>query len=239
MKKEFISTGSHELRTPLTSLNASIGLLADGVVGELPAETREMLAIARSNSERLLRLINDILDIEKIESGKVEYELRVHPLRPLVEQALDAIRAAADQVSVSYSLHDDAPGARVRTDGDRLIQVLTNLLSNATKYSPRGGVVGVTVARHGTAIRVAVSDHGPGIPESFRERVFQKFAQADSSDRRQKGGTGLGLSICKAILEGLGGELDFETETGKGTTLYFDLPEWREGETERRAGAGP
>ncbi len=232
MKREFISTVSHELRTPLTSINASIGLLSDGIMGELPPKTHEMLSIARSNSDRLLRLINDILDIEKIESGKVEYDLRVLEIRPLVEQALESTRAAADQLSVSFSVHDTAPGARVRTDADRLIQVLTNLLSNATKFSPRGGVVRVTIARRDGSIRVSVSDDGPGIPESFREHVFQKFAQADASDRRQKGGTGLGLSICKAILQQLGGRIDFKSEAGKGTTLYFDLPEWRAGDAE-------
>jgi len=239
MKNEFISTVSHELRTPLTSINASIGLLSDGVMGELPPETREMLAIARSNSDRLLRLINDILDIEKIESGQVEYELQVLEVRPLVEQALASARATADPLSVSFSVHDSAPGARIRTDGDRLLQVLTNLLSNATKFSPRGGVVGVTIARRDGSIRMSVSDEGPGIPESFRQRVFQKFAQADASDRRQKGGTGLGLSICKAILEQLGGQIDFETESGKGTTLFFDLPEWSERHAERPARADP
>ena len=239
MKKEFISTVSHELRTPLTSINASIGLLSDGVMGELPPETREMLAIARSNSDRLLRLINDILDIEKIESGQVEYELQVLEVRPLVEQALASARATADPLSVSFSVHDSAPGARIRTDADRLLQVLTNLLSNATKFSPRGGVVGVTIARRDGSIRMSVSDEGPGIPESFRQRVFQKFAQADASDRRQKGGTGLGLSICKAILEQLGGQIDFETKSGKGTTLFFDLPEWSERHAERPARADP
>lgn len=198
-----------------------------------------MLAIARSNSDRLLRLINDILDIEKIESGQVEYELQVLEVRPLVEQALASARATADPLSVSFSVHDSAPGARIRTDGDRLLQVLTNLLSNATKFSPRGGVVGVTIARRDGSIRMSVSDEGPGIPESFRQRVFQKFAQADASDRRQKGGTGLGLSICKAILEQLGGQIDFETESGKGTTLFFDLPEWSERHAERPARADP
>ena len=151
--------------------------------------------------------------------------MRELELRPVVEQAIETNRTIADQLSVSISVHDTAPGARVRADGDRLTQVLTNLLSNAAKFSPRGGVVGVTIARHNGSIRVAVSDQGPGIPKSFREHVFQKFAQADATDRRQRGGTGLGLSICKAIIEGLGGRIDFETETGKGTTLYFDLPE--------------
>jgi signal transduction histidine kinase len=136
-------------------------------------------------------------------------------------------------------LTDTAAGARARADRDRVIQVVTNLLSNALKFSPRDAAIEITVARYDGAIRVSVRDHGPGIPESFRPRVFQKFAQADASDRRQRGGTGLGLSICRGIIEDLGGKIDFETETGQGTTFAFDLPEWREAGGEPSSGADP
>ncbi len=128
------------------------------------------------------------------------------------------------------AVNDDTEGARVRADGDRLVQVVTNLLSNAINFSPEGASVEVSIGRHDGMIRVSVRDRGPGIPDSFRDLVFEKFTQADTSDRRQRGGTGLGLSICRAIIEDFGGRIDFENEMGSGTTLYFDLPEHRGGD---------
>jgi PAS domain S-box-containing protein len=225
MKNEFISTVSHELRTPLTSILGSLGLVKGGVAGEVSVQARAMLEIAHKNSERLVRLINDILDIEKIESGKMAFRIEPTDLMALVEHAVEANRTFGEQFDVSFVVRDALPRALVHVDSDRLMQVMTNLLSNAAKFSPRGGVVSVSVARRGETVRVAVSDTGPGIPEDFRHRMFQKFAQADSSDTRQKGGTGLGLSISKAIVERLGGEIGFETTPGVGSTFYFDLPE--------------
>jgi signal transduction histidine kinase len=128
-------------------------------------------------------------------------------------------------------VNDEAAGARVRADADRLIQVVTNLLSNAVKFSPEGACVEISIARHDGMIRVSVRDRGPGIPKSFHHLVFEKFVQADASDQRQRGGTGLGLTICRAIIEDLGGQIDFETEAGRGTKFFFDLPEHRGGET--------
>ena len=229
LKNEFISTVSHELRTPLTSILGSLGLVNGGVAGDIPAEARAMLDIAYKNSERLVRLINDILDIEKIESGKMIFNVEPMELMPLLEQAIEANRTYGEQLGVRFALEESLPGVSVRADGDRLTQDVTNLLSNAAKFSPRGETVSVSVARRGDAIRVAVRDRGPGIPLAFRDRIFQKFAQADSSDTRQKGGTGLGLSISKAIVERLGGQIGFETAADAGTTFYFDLPEWRPG----------
>jgi signal transduction histidine kinase len=230
MKNEFISTISHELRTPLTSINASLGLMADGVVGELSSESRSLVRIARENSERLIRLISDILDIDKIASGKLTYDIRELEIGSLVVQTVEAHRALAGQHSVKLVVNDEAAGAHVRGDADRLIQVVTNLLSNAVKFSPEGASVEVSIGRHDGLIRVSVRDRGPGIPKSFHDLVFDKFTQADASDQRQRGGTGLGLSICRAIIEDLGGQIDFETEAGRGTTLFFDLPEHRGGE---------
>jgi PAS domain S-box-containing protein len=230
MKNEFISIVSHELRTPLTSILGSLGLIKGGVLGELPEQAKEMIEIAHKNSERLVRLINDMLDIEKIEAGKMEFKIRPLELIPLIEQTIQASRAYGEEFGVEFAVEHALPGVKVCADGDRLIQVVTNLLSNAAKFSPRGDTVEVSVSRHDGAIRVAVADHGPGIAEEFREHVFEKFVQADSSDAREKGGTGLGLSICKAIVEKLGGRIGFDTETGAGTTFYFDLPEWREAE---------
>lgn len=231
MKDEFISIVSHELRTPLTSIVGSLGLIRGGVLGELPEKIEEMIDIAHKNSDRLVRLINDILDIEKIEAGKIE--LRNEPLEviPLIEQAIEENRAYGEEFGVAFAIEHAVPGVKVYADSDRLIRVITNLLSNAAKFSPRGDTVELSVSRHDGAIRVAVSDHGPGISEEFRDRIFEKFAQADTSDAREKGGTGLGLSICKAIVERLGGRIGFDSTLGAGTTFYFDLPEWREAET--------
>ena len=238
LKNEFISTVSHELRTPLTSILGALGLVAGGVAGEIPPKARAMLEIAHANSERLVRLINDILDTEKIESGRMTFNVVPLELVPLVALAIEANRTYGAEMGVSFELTGAVAGARVRADADRLTQVLTNLLSNAAKFSPRGDTVTVAVSRRDGALRVAISDHGPGIPPEFQGRIFQRFAQADSSDTRQKGGTGLGLSISRAIVERLGGRIGFDTAAGTGTTFYFDLPEWRAAETTATAPAG-
>ncbi|HEY2738114.1 MAG TPA: ATP-binding protein, partial [Thermoanaerobaculia bacterium] len=199
MKSDFISVVSHELRTPLTSIRGSLGLIAGGVVGELPEKVRPLIDIAAKNSERLVRLINDILDVEKIESGQMSFRLVPQEIMPLVEQAVESNRAYGEQFDVGLLIVEAAPGVRVRVDADRMQQVLANLLSNAAKFSPRGGTVEVRVKRrtHG-GVRLSVTDHGKGMPPEFEERVFEKFAQADASSTRQKGGTGLGLSISRA-----------------------------------------
>lgn len=223
MKNEFISTVSHELRTPLTSIRGSLGLILGGKAGEVPEKANSLLKIAANNCERLVRLINDILDIEKIESGKMDFKLTPLDLNALIQQAIDANRSYADTFSVKLQFDKPASTYRVRGDADKLLQVLTNLLSNAIKYSPAGEAVTVSVVRQGDQVRVLVTDRGPGIPEEFQKQIFQKFAQADSSDTRQKGGTGLGLAITRAIIETHGGKISFETRPAR-TTFYFDLP---------------
>lgn len=225
MKNEFVATVSHELRTPLTSIHGSLSLLAGGMAGQMPREAKPLLDIAASNSERLTHLINDLLDMEKIESGKMRFKRKIQPLMPLVEHALAAMEAYGRQFAVHFSLNRSEPRVWVNVDGDRLIQVLTNLLSNAVKFSPGGSPVEVTVRRQKGNVRIAVTDHGPGIPDAFRSQIFEKFTQADGSDRRKTGGTGLGLSICKAIVDSLGGNIGFITEMGRGTTFHVDLPE--------------
>jgi len=239
MKSEFISTVSHELRTPLTSIRGSLALVVGGVVGELPVAAKPMLDIAHKNCERLILLVNDILDMEKIEAGKMEFDLQEVKLMPLLKQALDGNRAYAEQFKVSYELESELPEVIVRLDANRLMQVFANLLSNAAKFSPAGGNVSIAVERKGTHIRVAVKDQGSGIPDDFKDKIFQKFAQADSSDTRKKGGTGLGLSITKAIVEQMGGKIDFESQPNVLTTFYFEFPEWHEQKQFVEAHHGP
>ncbi|UUZ65629.1 response regulator [Polaromonas sp. P1-6] len=225
MKSEFVSTVSHELRTPLTSIRGSLGLLTGGVAGELPPMAKNLAGIASINCERLIRLINDILDSEKIESGKMRFELQSLELRPLLVQALAANEGFAGQHNVKLALDAQADAVMVNVDNDRLNQVITNLLSNAVKFSPPASCVHVKLLHNNGRVRVEVADSGPGIPEEFRKRIFQKFSQADSSDTRQKGGTGLGLNISRAIVEHMGGSMGFTTEAGVGTVFYFELPE--------------
>ena len=233
LKNEFISTVSHELRTPLTSIRGSLGLIAAGVAGELPPKAANLVKIAHTNSERLVLLINDILDMEKIESGKIAFEMRPMPVRPIVEQAIAASSNYLPERQIRLLLVDDAPRAAANIDPDRLHQVLTNLLSNAIKFSSVGETVTVNLARRrGGLLRISVVDRGAGIPEAFRGRIFGKFEQADASNTRGRGGTGLGLSIAKAIIEKLGGVITFETQEGAGTAFHVDLPE-----TSRQAAA--
>ncbi len=224
LKDDFVATVSHELRTPLTSIAGSLGLLIGGASGKLPASAARLLSIAYTNSQRLVRLINDILDIEKIESGKVAFDLQPVDLRPLIEQAIEANRGFADGYGARIVLDPAAPTATVRADVDRMMQVVTNLLSNAVKFSPTGEVVEISIESRGDTVRVSVRDHGPGIPDEFKMRIFDKFAQADASDARQKGGTGLGLNIVKQIITQHGGKIGFEAAPGGGTIFYFELP---------------
>lgn len=225
MKNEFVSTVSHELRTPLTSIRASLGLVTGGVAGALPDPVRELLDIAHKNSERLVLLVNDILDIEKIEAGRLEFRRERVSARRLLEQAVAGNRAYGAQFDVRFEMVGDlAADAAVYADVQRIHQVLANLLSNAAKFSPAGGVVEVSLAVDAGNAIFHVRDRGPGIPESFRGRIFQRFAQADSSDVRQKGGTGLGLSISRAIVEHHAGQLGFEDAEGGGTRFFFSLP---------------
>jgi PAS domain S-box-containing protein len=224
IKSEFVSTVSHELRTPLTSIRGSLGLIAGGVGGQLPEAVQKLVEIAKNNCERLIRLINDILDIEKIESGKMQLDLRETALKPLLAQALEANEGFGAAKNVTLHLHCPDESLQVLADGDRLTQVVTNLLSNAMKFSPPGETVEVHVLRSALGVRVEVRDRGPGIPDEFRKRIFQKFSQADSSDTRQVAGTGLGLNISRAIVERLGGQMGFESKAGAGTTFFFELP---------------
>nr|MDQ3061097.1 ATP-binding protein [Pseudomonadota bacterium] len=225
MRNEFISTVSHELRTPLTAIYAALDMVHSGMAGELPPDARELLGISYKSAERLVRLINDVLDVEKIDAHLMTYHRLVQPLLPLVAQAIRATQSYADQYQVRLALASDSADAQVLVDADRVIQVLVNLLSNAAKFSPAGGaLVTVRLQRLAGQVRVSVLDAGSGIAEEFRDRIFQRFMQADSSDQRQKGGTGLGLNICKSIIEAHQGKIDFFSAPGQGSEFYFDLP---------------
>ncbi|HYH09869.1 MAG TPA: PAS domain S-box protein [Thermoanaerobaculia bacterium] len=222
LKKDFISTVSHELRTPLTSIRGSLGLLAAGVMGELSPEARQMVIVAERNSVRLITLINDILDFEKFESGKVELDIRPTPLFRVLERSIETTGAFAVQEGIELELH--CVSATVLADEMRLIQVLVNLLSNAVKYSHRGGVVKVHAEAHDGFIEVRVVDRGAGISAQAQARLFQRFHQIDSSDARRKPGTGLGLAICKAIVEQHGGTIGVTSREGEGSTFWFRVP---------------
>jgi CheY-like chemotaxis protein len=217
---------SHELRTPLTSISGSLGLLLGGAAGTLPEGAVRLLSIAHSNSKRLVRLINDILDIEKIESGQVVFNFKRVDILALVEQVIEANRAYADGFGVRVRLDPASLHGNVPADPDRLAQVITNLLSNAIKFSPQGGEVIIATELRAGLMRISIRDHGSGIPAEFKPRVFEKFAQADATDTRQKGGTGLGLSIVREIVVRLGGEVGFADADGGGTAFNVDLPNW-------------
>ena len=224
MKREFVSTVSHELRTPLTSIQGALGLLGAGAVGQLPDKARRLIDIAHKNSSRLVRLINDILDIEKVEAGKMIFHMREHRLDELMEQAIAANRSFAEQYQVDLHLDNRGQNLRVRVDEDRFSQILANLISNAAKFSPPGGQVRIEVARQGGQARIQVIDRGPGIAPEVQRQLFQKFVQADSSDARSKGGTGLGLSIVKALTEQMGGRVAVQSAPGEGTRFTLDFP---------------
>jgi PAS domain S-box-containing protein len=229
MKDEFIATVSHELRTPVTSIAGPLGLLAAGAAGDLADSAKRLVAMAHNNSGRLVRLINDILDIEKIESGKMAFNFQRVDAKRLTERAIEATRALAEQFGVPVRLDTDIDDAAVHTDSDRLMHVLTNLLSNAIKFSPRGAQAVVSIEPRDHQIRIAVRDHGPGIPDEFKTLIFEKFAQVDATDARQKGGTGLGLSIVRETMIQLGGSVGHFAAPSGGTIFYVDIPCWNGG----------
>ncbi len=222
MKDEFVSVVSHELRTPLTSIRGSLGLLAAGKLGEVPEKGRRMLEIAVQNTDRLVRLINDILDIERIESGTVTMELKPVDASELVHQSVEVMAAMAEKAGVRlYSWADQQP---LEADPDRILQVLTNLLSNAIKFSPPESEVSLTTEVGEGEVVFRVRDAGRGIPPDRLESIFERFSQVDSSDAREKGGTGLGLAICRSIVQQHGGRIWVESTVGEGSTFTFTLP---------------
>lgn len=224
IKNEFISIVSHELRTPLTSIRGSLGILLGAYKETLPAKANRLMEIAHDNCERLIVLINDILDIDKIASGQMRFDLRRHQIRPLLQKALHMTEVFAQKFDVSLQMGPIDENLDINVDGDRFVQVLVNLISNAAKFSPRHGTVHLTLERRAEKIRVNVIDRGSGIPEEFRPRIFQKFCQADSSGGRRANGSGLGLHIARQIIDSMHGEIGFDTALGHGTTFWVDVP---------------
>ena len=224
LKSEFVSTVSHELRTPLTSIRGALGLVAGGRVGEISNEAQEMVNIALKNSGRLVRLINDILDVEKIQSGKLDFEIQQLDLSVVIKDAMAANDGFALEHDSRIVLASEPEPVLVHADSDRLAQVFANLISNAVKFSPAGEAVDIRMQVTADRVRVDVRDRGPGVPAKFEKRLFQRFAQADASDSRQNTGTGLGLSISKAILERMSGTIGYEPAEGGGSRFYFELP---------------
>jgi signal transduction histidine kinase len=222
LKKEFVATVSHELRTPLTSIRGSLRLLASGVLGELAGEAREVLEIADRNALRLIGLINDILDLERLESGRLEMQFEETAVDDVLRRSVEAVRGVAEQQGIRLELRPTAE--RAWADPQRLVQVVVNLVGNAIKFSAPGQSVTLEAEARPPFVEVRVIDHGRGIPEALREAVFERFKQVEASDAREKGGTGMGLAICKAIVERHGGEIGVLSEEGKGSTFYFRVP---------------
>lgn len=186
----------------------------------MPEKIRSLIGIAYKNCQRLTLLINDLLDIEKIAAGKMQFDLKTELVLPLVQQAVDANKPMAQERHIQLTIQSHISDACIKVDAKRLIQVLSNFLSNAIKFSPTAATVQVELSLNEKLVRVAVSDQGPGIPEKFRERIFQRFSQADASDTRQTGGTGLGLAISKELVQGMKGSIGFESVEGQGATFY-------------------
>jgi signal transduction histidine kinase/DNA-binding response OmpR family regulator len=229
LKDEFISTVSHELRTPLTSIRGSLGLLSSGVMGNMDPKAQNLLRIAVTNTDRLIRLINDILDLERMESGRAPLQIRRCSLLDLAQQAIDTMTAMADEASVHLELVPHMSVAATESlffdgDADRILQVLTNLLSNSIKFSPSESTVSVHAEGTADSLLLRVVDEGRGIPLDKLDSIFDRFQQIEPSDARQKGGTGLGLAICRSIVQQHSGSIWAQRNLGPGTTLYVMLP---------------
>ncbi|BAU63319.1 two-component sensor histidine kinase [Stanieria sp. NIES-3757] len=222
MKSEFVSVASHEMRTPLTSIYGVIRLLAAGRLGELSPTAQNMIEIAAKNTNRLTRLIDDVLDLERMESGREVIEKQICNVAELVQQAIETMTAMAKEYQITLS--SQATNLQIWADSDKILQTLTNLISNAIKFSPPHSQIVITVEQQANEVIFQVSDRGRGIPADKLESIFERFQQVDASDSREKGGTGLGLAICRHIVQQHGGKIWVESILGKGSTFYFTLP---------------
>lgn len=224
LKDELVSTVSHELRTPLTAISGSLGLMASGAAGELPPKAAKLVEIAHKNSHRLARLVNDLLDLDKLQSGSAEFQFADTDLGGLLNEAAEQNMPFAERFNVSLKVELPSEAVVASVDADRVQQVITNLVSNACKFSPQGGEVCLRLTSNGETARISVIDQGPGISPEFRQRLFNRFAQEDASNERGQPGTGLGLAISKSIVEYHGGDLELDPDTTSGSTFHVDLP---------------
>lgn len=224
LKGEFISVVSHELRTPLTAIRGSLGLMASAMRDSLPPKALHLVEIGHRNAERLIALVNDILDMEKLAANRMAFELKLEDLAALAAQSVESTAAYAEKYKVTYLLENRGAGLPVLVDKDRLAQIFVNLLSNAAKFSPEGGRVRVVIRSRAGRARFEVIDRGAGIAPEFHSRIFGRFAQADSSITRAKGGTGLGLHITRELVEKMGGVIGFESAPGQGTIFWVEFP---------------
>ncbi len=222
MKDEFVATAGHELRTPLTSIRGALGLLSSGALGQMDEKAASLLRIALNNSERLIRLVNDILDLERIQHGRGPEAFEPVPLARVVDEAVRGVQTVADSAGIQL-IHDTVQ-AQVAGDADQLLQVMTNLLANAIKFSPSGATVSVMMRPEEDGVTISVIDQGRGIPAEMLENIFGRFTQVDASDARQKGGSGLGLAICRTIVTQHGGRIWAERNPVRGSTFRVYLP---------------
>lgn len=224
VRSDFVATVSHELRTPLSSVSGALGLVDAGLTGELSEDSREMIKIALNNTSRLIKLIDDLLDVEGIESGRLHLDTHKYSLGRIVKTAVDDIRSFSDEHGVSIVFCSNLENDQILVDADRAVQVFTNLLSNAIKFSPKPGTVTIDIVRKAPYYRVCVIDDGPGVPEKFRPYIFGKFAQADRWNSRKVGGTGLGLAISREIVQRLDGKIWFMDRPSGGAIFAVELP---------------
>jgi signal transduction histidine kinase len=219
LRMGFLSTVSHELRTPLTSIRGSLGLLASGALGTLSDEVVDVVAIAERNAVRLMALINDILDLERLDTGKIELQFAQVPAESVVHRAIESVATFAQEHGITIAA--SPVSSTIWADADRIVQVLVNLLSNAVKFSPAAGTVTVAVQPGESWVEFSVTDHGRGVPVAYRQAIFEKFRQVETSDAREKGGSGLGLAICRSIIDQHGGTIGVESAEGGGSTFWF------------------
>lgn len=221
-KQEMIAMVSHDLKTPLTSIQASLTLLSEGVLGSMPEAAGKEVQIAENNTTRLIDLINDLLDIEKLEAGQLKIHPSDIPLARVFERSLESVGTLAEKQGIKIAV--PAADLKVHADSDRLVQVIVNLLSNAIKFSPSGSTISIIASAMAGSLEVRVVDQGRGVPDQYKQMIFERFQQVELSDSQKRKGTGLGLPICKAIIEGHGGTIGVESEEGKGSTFWFRVP---------------
>lgn len=224
VKSEFISMVIHELRTPITSIKGSLNLIESAFYRDLPEKVSQLISIASKNCERIVLLINDILDMDKIAAGEMRLEMKPENLAVMVKQGIETNASYGDKFKIRFITDPVPPHIDVNVDAGRWQQIFSNLLSNAAKFSPEGSDVRVFTTEKDGYVRVSVQDKGPGIPDNFRSKIFERFTQADSAAMRKIGGTGLGLHISKQLVKKMNGEIGFDTTPGAGSVFWFEFP---------------